>query len=449
MKLLTLKKEKDYRAEFMPSALEIIETPESPMGKVVIWTILSLLVILITWSIIGKVDEVAIAQGKIIPDGNIKVIQSLEGGVITAIHVEEGQHVTEGQLLIELDTTINQAELDKLTTSLETAKVERSILKAAMEGNVEAIERLIKENSHLNIDPDILLRQKELGVLIQSSQIEKQNALSTSVNQSGNELDIAKKNLSLTETKITILETEITKLKELTTSGAVPEKDLTDKENELLLTQQQKALQQSQIALYQSQVTGKVNDKTMNNVDYQKNLMEELVTKDKAIMDLSKEVEKIAKRLSLQIITAPVDGIVQGVGANTIGGIVSSEKPIVTIVPDNTSLVLEAMVLNKDIGFIHTGQQVDIKLDTFPFQKYGVLQGEIIHISPDAVEDEKKGYVYKIKVKPLTTTLRVEQKNMSISPGMTAEAEVKTGKRRIIEFFLPGIEEVKDGFELR
>jgi len=107
------------------------------------------------------------------------------------------------------------------------------------------------------------------------------------------------------------------------------------------------------------------------------------------------------------------------------------------------------MVLNKDIGFIQVGQQGDIKLDTFPFQKYGVILGEIVHISPDAVEDEKRGYVYKIKVKPLTTTLRVEHKDMPISPGMTAQAEVKTGKRRIIEFFIPGIEEVKDGFELR
>jgi len=183
-------------------------------------------------------------------------------------------------------------EVYKLTTSLETTKVERAILKAAQEGNIEAIDRLIKENSHLNIDTDILIRQKELGVLIQSSQIEKQNALSTNVNQSNKELDIAKKNHSLTETKITILNQEVTNLKELSENGAIPTQDLTDKENELLLTLQQKELQLSQIALYQSQVTGRVNDKTLNNVDYQKSIMEELVTKDKAIMDLEKKSQK-------------------------------------------------------------------------------------------------------------------------------------------------------------
>ncbi|KAF5048889.1 Leukotoxin export protein LtxD [anaerobic digester metagenome] len=106
-------------------------------------------------------------------------------------------------------------------------------------------------------------------------------------------------------------------------------------------------------------------------------------------------------------------------------------------------------MLNKDIGFIKQGQKVDIKLDTFPFQKYGVVPGEIIHISPDAIQDEKLGYVYKIKVKPLQNTLKVEKKDMPLNPGMTAQAEVKTGKRHIIEFFLPGIEEVKDGFEVR
>ena len=109
----------------------------------------------------------------------------------------------------------------------------------------------------------------------------------------------------------------------------------------------------------------------------------------------------------------------------------------------------ERPLVSEDIGFVHVGQKVDIKLDTFPFQKYGVIPSEIINISPDAIQDEKQGYVYKIKVKPEQDTLKVDNQDMPISPGMTAQAEVKTGKRHIIEFFLPGIEEVKDGFELR
>lgn len=322
-------------------------------------------------------------------------------------------------------------------------------IKATQEENTGKIDALLKENSTLPISPEVLMRQKELGLLKQQNQSEKQKALQTIIAQSTEELIMAQKTLAQTETKIRILEEQTKIQKILTDGGAVPEQDYIEKKNELDLMCQQRDLQLSQIDYYQSQIDGKQNDLSLNAVDYQKTLMEELVTKDKAIQELEKEVEKIAKRLSLQTVIAPVDGIVQGVSANTIGGVVSSEKPIVTIVPDNTPLVLEAMVLNKDIGFIHTGQKVDIKLDTFPFQKYGAVPGEIVHISPDAIQDEKLGYVYKIKVKPLQNTLRVEHKDMPVSPGMTAQAEVKTGTRRIIEFFIPGMEEVRDGFELR
>jgi hemolysin D len=449
MKLFKIDKEKDYRTEFLPAALEIIEKPESPLGKRIIWGILAIIILCILWAIIGQIDEVATASGKLIPDGNIKVIQSMEGGVITAIHVQEGQHVEMGQLLIELDTTINAAELDKLKIALDTARVERALLQAAWEGNSSKIDTLLQENSSLGIDPEVLLRQKELGTLKQQKQSQMQNSLRTTVAQSAEELTMAQKTLGQIETKIRILEDEVRIQKTLTDAGAVAAQDLIKKQNELELMQQQRDFQLSQIDFYQTQIDGKQTDVALSTVDYQKTVMEELVAKDKAIQELEKEVEKTAKRLSLQSVIAPVDGIVQGVSANTIGGLVSSETPIVTIVPDNTPLVLEAMVLNKDIGFVHTGQQVDIKLDTFPFQKYGAIPGEIVNISPDAIEDEKQGYVYKIKVKPQETTLKVGNKDMPISPGMTAQAEVKTGTRRIIEFFLPGVEEVKDGFELR
>lgn len=439
----------DYRVQFLPSALEIIEKPESPLGRRIIWIIFSMLAIAILGSVIGQVDEVAVAPGKIIPDGNIKVIQSLEGGVVNAIHVHEGDRVKKGQLLIELDTTINRAELGKLKTSLETAKVERALLQAEQSGNRVQIDQLLKENSHLIIDPALLERQRQLKVAQKADFDQKQAAIEIEVDQSRDELAIAQNQLTQIETKINILENEVNTQKTLYASGVISEKELTDKENELKLAEQQKKQQESQVQYYQTQIRSKQNSVILGSAEYKKTLMEEIVAKDKVIQELEPEVEKMDKRVSLQTVVAPVDGLVQGVGANTIGGVVSSEKPIVTIVPDYTPLIVEATVLNKDIGFVHSGQKVDIKLDTFPFQKYGSIPGSIVQISPDAIQDEKLGYVYKIKVKPEVDTIRVGENSIPISPGMTAQAEIKTGNRRIIEFFLPGVEEVKDGFELR
>ena len=221
MKLFKIDKEKDYRTEFLPAALEIIEKPESPLGKRIIWGILAIIILCILWAIIGQIDEVATASGKLIPDGNIKVIQSMEGGVITAIHVQEGQHVEMGQLLIELDTTINAAELDKLKIALDTARVERALLQAAWEGNSSKIDTLLQENSSLGIDPEVLLRQKELGTLKQQKQSQMQNSLRTTVAQSAEELTMAQKTLGQIETKIRILEDEVRIQKTLTDAGAV------------------------------------------------------------------------------------------------------------------------------------------------------------------------------------------------------------------------------------
>jgi len=443
------KRDPDYRAEFLPSALEIIEKPESPLGKVVIWMIFAILTLTILWSIIGQVDEVAEAEGKIVPDGDIKVIQSLEGGVVTAIHVQEGQHVKRGQLLIELDTTINRAELEKQRVDLATARVERTLLQAAQEGNTGKMDQIIKENSGMVIDPEILKRQTELKTIRQQNFAQKQTQLKTAVAQSSAELVMAKSQLKQLATKIKALKDQVDIQTSLYTSGAGPKKDLTEQQNELELTQEQYEQQQAQIAYYEADISAKNSDVALGSVEYQKAIMEELVTKDKAIGELEKEVEKLDKRVSLQTVVAPVDGTVQGVSANTIGGIVSSEKPIVTIVPDDTPLVMEATVLNKDIGFVHSGQSVDIKLDTFPFQRYGSLPGTIVSISPDAEKDEKLGYVYKVKVRPLKNTMHIAENDLPISSGMTAQAELKTGTRRIIEFFVPGMEEIKSGFELR
>lgn len=445
----SLKKEKDYSVEFLPSALEIIEKPESPLGKYIIWTVFLVVLSTIIWSVVGRIDEVAVAQGKIIPSGDVKVIQSLESGVVTAIHVEEGAHIKKGDKLIDLDTDINHAELTKQLKILDTLKVERALIQAIVDGNDSTFNKLINQNKHLTLDSELISRQKYFKELRGQDQGQKQSALSVEIEKSKTELEISKSQLKQIEIKISSTKDQLKIMKELYENGSESKSKVTELESELDLATQQYQQQQTQIKLSENQIKSSETAMVIGDVSFQKQLVEEIIEKDKAIQELEKDVEKMKKRLSFQTVIAPVDGIVLGVGTNTIGGVVSSEKPIVTIVPDDTPLIVEAMVLNKDIGFIHKGQKVDIKLDTFPFQKYGSIDGVIESISPDAIEDEKQGYVYRIKVRPEVTKLKVGEKWMSISPGMTVQAEVKTGNRRIIEFFIPGLEEIKDGFELR
>jgi hemolysin D len=145
-----------------------------------------------------------------------------------------------------------------------------------------------------------------------------------------------------------------------------------------------------------------------------------------------------------------VNGTVHGLATYTIGGIVKPAQDVVSIVPDGTPLIVEAMVQNKDIGFVKVGQETEVKLDTFSFQKYGTIRGKVIHLSPDAVEDEKLGPVYKMRSSIERAIMRVDGKDVPVAPGMTASVEVKTGDRRIIEFFLsPIIKYARESLTLR
>ena len=171
---------------------------------------------------------------------------------------------------------------------------------------------------------------------------------------------------------------------------------------------------------------------------------------DKKITALEGELEKARKSKQYQTLTSPVDGTIHGLASNTIGGVVTPAEPILTIVPDGTPLIIEASLLNKDVGFVDVNQEAAVKFDTFSFQKYGTIKGKVVNISPDSVDDEKLGSVYKMKVKLEKNTINVQGKINNICSGMSVSVEIKTGERRIIEFFLEPIAKyAKDSIKLR
>jgi hemolysin D len=182
----------------------------------------------------------------------------------------------------------------------------------------------------------------------------------------------------------------------------------------------------------------------------EKGILSDIVDREKSITAIEGEVIKAKKRYELEKLCSPVAGTVHGLASYTVGGVVTPAQPIVTVVPDGTPLIIEAMALNKDIGFLKVGQEAEVKLDTFPFQKYGTIKGKVVFISPDAFEDENLGPVYKVKIKMEGLSLVVDGRNGAVSPGMAVTVEVKTGKRRVIEFFLsPIVKYAKESLTLR
>ena len=493
-----LKRDDRLRYEFLPAALEISETPPAPLGRAVIWIVFLIVGAAILWAYIGKVDEVAVGRGKVVPAGRVKVIQPAMEGIITAIHVTEGQPVKKGQLLIELDRTMKETDVEGLQKSIDTAKLEIELLKkVSSESDLE--KAVLSSDLEDEIKNDLL----EFVQAKESEYSTRQESLKLAVDQSEEQLKIAEYDLKKLENKLIISNEKAESLenivktggveaanlvkmeesiKRLYESGSVAKNEWLAKHNELTLAQKEyeaqkiraarekvtleseqnnandevalaeKEIQIQKIRVRQAESRLKETKNSINSLEKERSTstLSLIVEKNRQISELESSLEKIRKGMEFQSLYAPEDGTVQGMASNTIGGVVTPAQPVMSIVPNDTPLIVEASLLNKDVGFVEVGQEASVKIDTFPFQKYGTVKGKIESISPDAFEDEKLGTVYKMKVSLEKQSMMVNGKNVHIVPGMTVSAEIKTGERRIIEFFLePIIRYADESLKLR
>ncbi|MDQ7837511.1 MAG: HlyD family type I secretion periplasmic adaptor subunit [Thermodesulfobacteriota bacterium] len=455
-RLKTIFKQDNLEYEFLPPALEIEETPASPLHRVLIWVIFIITLSTFAWSYLGRVDVVAVARGKVIPDGRIKIIQPIETGVIRTLHVKEGQRIKAGQILIELDPTIKEADVTSSVKALSIYQIDKKMLMEELSGT--DAEEALSEGHLKNVAARKSLRdtagirqlQTRLKEVRESEYKAKEDALTLIIAQRENALHAAGAMLTRLEKTYVILKEQENAFRDLYGRDYIPKMDLLDKQRELYSTEQELEAQK--------RVVGQVKDsleEARKNLDAfkkerVKGIIGDIVEREKTISAMEGEVIKAKKRYELEQLCSPVDGTVHGISSYTIGGVVTPAQPIVTIVPAGTPLIVEAMALNKDIGFLKVGQEAEVKLDTFPFQKYGTIKGRVSSISPDAFEDEKLGSVYKIRVELEKLSLMVDGRNVPVSPGMTVAVEVKTGKRRIIEFFLsPIVKYAKESLTLR
>ncbi len=428
--------------EFLPPALEIEETPTSPARRALIWVIFLLVIVAFIWAYVGKIDEVAVARGRVIPDGRIKVIQPMETGVIRAIHVQEGQIVQEGQLLIELDPTIKHADVESTSKALSIYTTEKERLIAELNGETPGEKHRAIGNK--DKQRGINGFQNKLKEARESEYKAKEEAMKLIIAQKENALQASQAILNKLEKTSAILIEQEAANRKLYEKDFIAKAELLEKQKEFHSVLNEFEAQKKTV----SQAMDSLNEAKKNleglKKEREKAILSDIVEKEKNIAEIEGEAIKAKRRFELERLCSPVNGTVHGLASYTIGGVVTPAQPVVSVVPEGTPLVIEAMALNKDIGFLKTGQDAEVKLDTFPFQKYGTIKGKIVSISPDAFEDEKLGTAYKIKVELERLFINVGGRNVPVFPGMTASVEVKTGKRRIIEFFLSPIVKYAD-----
>lgn len=435
--------------EFLPAALEIMEKPASPGLRMLLLLLCGLFTIALIWSAIGKVDVVAIASGKVVPASNVKIIQPIEIGSVRAIHVRNGQHVTKGQLLVELDPTLAGADEAQAGQQLLFANVIRARNDALLAYLAGRPGRFIPPTG----TPEGVSATQAQFVRAAIAEYEAQRAsLSEQRAQQAAELSSSEAEIAKLKMTLPLVERQLAARNELAERGYYSKLKALEYEQLRLEHIQNIAVQQAAAAKARAAMGALDAEISKLREGFAKGAVTELSeATDKSALAVE-ELHKSERRRAFQELRAPVSGTVQQLAVTTIGGVVQPAQPIMVIVPDGSDVEVEAMILNKDIGFVREGQKVRVKLEAFPFTDYGLIEGVVETISRDAIEqnqqtalrDEKNrpvqpGLVYAARIRLNQRTIKVAGKDQPIGPGLAVQAEIKTGERRIIQYLLSPI----------
>jgi hemolysin D len=451
--------------EFLPAALEMLETPPSPVAVSFVWVICVVFAAALAWSYFGRLDIYAIASGKIQPSGRSKVVQPLEAGKVVAAFVENGSQVAAGDALLDLDPTETAADQEMATRELDSANAEAARRRAAIEA--ARLERPAAMPIRFSASPSRLVREREEGVL------------AADLAQLAATLDALKSQIAQQQAAIRRLTESMAQRERVIAvmRERVQMKDVLDKKGVGARLQVIEALEK-----YESERTalvgeqGQMRETAAALEATEKKLVE---TVAQFIADQTQklaEAERKADRLEQELIKAgsknartrlraPIAGIVQQFAVTTVGQVVTSGQALMTIVPLDAPLEIEALILNKDIGFVRVGQQAVVKVEAFPFTRYGTLDGTVTKISPDAIDmrnapnlSEAAAMVKPQGAPPASSSsgpelafpatvalsrsmITVGGTNVNLTAGMTVTVEISTGSRRVVDYLLSPLRE--------
>lgn len=388
------KKDKELKYDFMPSLLEIIERPAHKAGTIIILGVFTLLIAAIIWACLSKIDVVVTSSGSVQPIGNINVVQSYAGGFIKAIDVKEGDYVHAGDLLIELNTETLDVDEEQLETQKKILEAQQKIYNKIKSD--EDISKVKVSDYEANLQPYIQS--------ILDSDISYRNTLSN--------LEKEKSNAELNQQ---IGELQLEEYQESGTSRQEESQELSNQQYALAVEQAELKIKDTKTQ-YSTQINSKLSE-ISSQLD-----------------EINTNLEKYRLSKEYQNITAPVNGYVNSVAVNTIGETVTSAQELITIVPDNTPVEMVCYVKNMDIADIEVGMEAEIKLEAYPYNKYGTVKGTVKYISPSSFNSEQLGSVYLVKL-----DMDDSNENIDVISGLSGAVEIKTDKRTVMEYFLDPI----------
>ena len=442
---------RDYtaaEAQFLPAALALQESPAPAAPRVAMWLMIGFAAMTLMWAVFGRIDIVATAPGKIVPNDRSKVIQSVDTATVLAIHVSDGQAVKAGDPLIDLDATDASADADKVTgersaSLLQVARGEA--LLAALDANRRPVLGAVEGAS----EAQLLEARRQLSSLFDehNTKLARMNA---EIERRQAELQSTRHMVERLEQTAPIAARRAADFKDLMEKNFVSKHGFLEREQARIEQEGELAVQRNRLRELDAALRESRQQRAAQIAELKRTTLDSIREGQQRADALTQDQVKADNKARLMKLNAPVDGTVQQLAIHTLGGVVTAAQPIMVVVPADASVEIEVQLENRDIGFVTAGQAVEIKVDTFPFTKYGTVPGRVVSVSQDAANDEKRGLVYPALIKLERGTIRVGEKDVRLSSGMAVTAEIKTGKRRVIEYFLsPLMEYASDSLKER
>ena len=447
-------------AAFLPAALSLQETPVHPAPRRATIAICSLFAIALAWSIFGRIDIVAVAQGRIVVSDRTKTIQPLEASVVSKVLVKDGDAVKAGQVLIELDATAANADQASVAEQLKAAEAELQRTSALLEAlgrgkpppphpfalslskgppdasfnklrmNGEVAPTRMASDAQLQAEwQDITARQAKLA-----AEAQRREAEAATVREA-----IAK-----LEATVPLARQREADVKGLAEQGFMNQHAGQDRSRERIELERDLAMQRARLLEAQAAIAESRQNKTAYLAETQRTLRERQTQAQLKRQQLVQERSKTEQRSRLTQLSAPVDGTVQQLAVHTSGGVVTPAQVLMIVVPKDAEVTAEVVLENKDVGFVGAGQQAEVKLETFPFTRYGTVAATVTSLAADAVNDDKRGAIFPATLKLNQTHLNVDGKRITLAPGMNLSAEIKTGQRRVIDYLLSPVQRATD-----
>jgi len=440
----------ENEAAFLPAALSLQHTPVHSAPRLLAYVIIALFLIALLWSILGEIDIVATAPGRIIVGDRTKLIQPLERSVVKRVLIRDGDRVAYGQALVELDATIAHADKANIDDQLRSAESElarsRALLKAlAIAARSPRPTLVAPPELGTDVPKNWTAADRSTATAQLAAEwndiAAKLAKLNSEVQRRRAELTTVQEMVAKFESTVPLARTRESDFKKLAEQGFVAGHATQDRTRERLELERDLATQRARQAEAQAAIFESESTRQSYLAETRRTLSEREAAADLKRGQGTQEQAKANQRELLTTLRAPVAGTVQQLAVHTEGGVVTEAQALMVIVPDDTQITAEVVLDNKDIGFVNVGQAAEVKLETFPFTRYGTIGATVTRVTADAVNDEKRGAIFPIMLSLNRSTINVDGKAIKLSPGMNVTAEIKTGKRRVIDYLLSPVQQ--------